>query len=353
MPRGEGLAHRSHIPGPVTMSKDSILLLESVVGESIHMPDNGGLTADALVNHVKRSTNNELVAEFISIDEEPKSATYLEAAKEENLYYRNRYYNVLSMDHSRVRINSGTYINANFADGYKQKNAYIAAQGPLDETFTDFWEMIWEQSVMTIAMATRLAGEGRFSSLCGEYWPRVDGQVDQYGEFEVRNKGIEKQKDLTVTALVLQNLTTGESRDIAHLQFTGWPDYDVPSSAAAFLSFLSRVRQSQLEAMERQTSGWTGHPLGPPILVHCSAGIGRTGTFCTVDISLQRLVDIGTVDITGTLQKLRSQRSLCIQTHQQYVFTYLAILEHCSREGLLKDKDSKAYVKRLCENFRK
>ncbi|XP_064618737.1 tyrosine-protein phosphatase non-receptor type 9-like isoform X2 [Lineus longissimus] len=317
--------------------------------DSIHMPEAGGMTVEELVKYVRQRRKNGLVAEYMSIKCEPPAGTFLEAKKKQNAC-RNRYTDVLCMDHSRVKLTrqSEDYINANFVDGYRQKNAYINTQGPLPKTFPDFWDMIWEESVVTIVMTTRTIERSRIK--CGQYWPKEEETAEQYGDFVVINCGIEKTRDYTVTSLVLQNVGTGESREVTHLQFTSWPDYGVPRTAAAFLDFLFRVRQCQQDAMKRLSEVWTGHPLGPPIVVHCSAGIGRTGTFCTIDISIHRLADIGTVDVEKTVRRIRSQRAFSIQMPDQYVFSHLALLEHAQREGLIGDIDLEGFEERESES---
>jgi len=122
---------------------------------------------------------------------------------------------------------------------------------------------------------------------------------------------------------------------VTHFLFTAWPDYNVPHSADAMLRFLAAVRETQQRRLAELTPSWMGHPLGPPILVHCSAGIGRTGTFCTLDISIRRLEDVGTVDVQGTVEKVRSQRAHSIQMPDQFVFCHTALADYAvSREYL-------------------
>ncbi|MGH0159832.1 UNVERIFIED_CONTAM: hypothetical protein FKN15_070212 [Acipenser sinensis] len=130
-------------------------------------------------------------------------------------------------------------------------------------------------------------------------------------------------------------LQTGESRDVAHYLYMIWPDFGVPKSASGMLDFRSQVKQHQEAAFQAFGSEWTGPPGGPPIVVHCSAGIGRTGTFCTLDICLSRLEDIGTVDVNQTVKRMRTQRAFSIQTWDQYYFCYMAVLEYAQRRGLL------------------
>ena len=165
-------------------------------------------------------------------------------------------------------------------------------------------------------------------------------------------KDVNSFGDYVVTELLLthsgetksSNLphTPSVSRRVYHLQFLSWPDYGVPLSAGAMLDFLSAVREHRalgLDALETSWRGegkaWRGHVEGPPIVIHCSAGIGRTGTFIATDISTRRLEDIGSVDIDKTVRRIRTQRAFSIQMPDQYVFIHQAVLEFAQREGLL------------------
>lgn len=204
------------------------------------------------------------------------------------------------------------YINANYVDGYKQKNAFISTQGPLPKTYGDFWRMVWEQQCVVVVMTTRCLERGR--PKCGQYWPLGEEEAAEYGHFEIINLTTEQQSDYTISMLHLTNLKvpcrvplygenvshsysfltplffcflfipffivwqTRETRSVAHMQFTSWPDYGVPLSATAMLEFLQRMRDMQSGLVAAMGDTWIGHPLGPPIVVHCSAGIGRTGT---------------------------------------------------------------------------
>lgn len=109
---------------------------------------------------------------------------------------------------------------------------------------------------------------------------------------------------------------------------TSWPDFGVPSSAESCLHVVGLVREAQTDAVQALGPKWRGHPKGPPIIVHCSAGIGRTGTFCTIDVNVAHLTDVGKCEVSNTVKQFRTQRALTIQTVEQYEFCHLAILEH-------------------------
>ena len=139
------------------------------------------------------------------------------------------------------------------------------------------------------------------------------------------------------------NLKSNKSRNIVHSHFLSWPDHGVPKKASQILDFINIVRKNQQECLKqlnsRPSTKWNGHPLGPPICVHCSAGIGRTGTFCAIDISVNRLNDCKTVHVEETVKKIRLQRAQSVQMRDQYVFCYMAVLEYAQREKLLKNSN--------------
>ncbi|XP_073453569.1 tyrosine-protein phosphatase non-receptor type 9-like isoform X2 [Aquarana catesbeiana] len=305
---------------------------------SIHMPEEGGMTVLGLVQHVKRMKKRGIFQEYEEIRKESPVGIF-DVSKKPYNQSKNRYSDVLCLDQSRVKLGLiGTdettdYINASFMDGYKRKNAYIATQGPLPKTFDDFWRMVWEQRVLIIVMTTRVIERGRIK--CGQYWPLEAGRSEDSGHFVIRNIHIDLFQDFKLTHLDLYNKQTGESRSVAHYQYMSWPDFGVPKSASAMLDFRAQVKQHQAVAVQAMGSEWTGHPAGPPIVIHCSAGIGRTGTFCTLDICLSRLENIGTVDVLQTVKRMRTQRAFSIQTWDQYYFCYMAIIEYAQRKRLL------------------
>uniref|UniRef100_A0A4W6BP88 Tyrosine-protein phosphatase non-receptor type 9 n=1 Tax=Lates calcarifer TaxID=8187 RepID=A0A4W6BP88_LATCA len=297
---------------------------------SVHMPEQGGMTVHDLVEHVKRKKKKGIYQEYEEIRKEPPAGSFDYSKKLSN-QIKNRYSDVLCLDQSRVRLcqlsddedETSDYINASFMDGYKRSNAYIATQGPLPKTFGDFWRMVWEQFVLIIVMTTRVVERGRVK--CGQYWPLEEGRTEQHGYFLVRNTHIEVFQDFKLSHLELYNTQSGERREVYHYLYVSWPDFGVPKSASAMLDFREHVLQRREAAVKR----------GPPVVVHCSAGIGRTGTFCTLDICLSRLEDIGTVDVRQTVRRMRTQRAFSIQTWDQYYFCYTAVIEYAQRHGKL------------------
>uniref|UniRef100_A0A665WQQ5 Tyrosine-protein phosphatase non-receptor type 9 n=1 Tax=Echeneis naucrates TaxID=173247 RepID=A0A665WQQ5_ECHNA len=307
---------------------------------SVHMPEPGGMTVHELVDYVKRKKKKGIYQEYEEIRKEPPGGTFDYSKKLSN-QIKNRYSDVLCLDQSRVRLcqlsddedETSDYINASFMDGYKRSNAYIATQGPLPKTFGDFWRMVWEQMVLIIVMTTRVVERGRVK--CGQYWPLEEGRAEQHGYFLVRNTHVQLFQDFKLSHLELYNTQSGERREVCHYLYVSWPDFGVPKSASAMLDFREHVLQRREAAVQSLGSTWTGPPGGPPVVVHCSAGIGRTGTFCTLDICLSRLEDIGTIDVRQTVRRMRTQRAFSIQTWDQYYFCYTAVIEYAQRNGKL------------------
>jgi len=322
----------------------------------LHSRTDSGMNLEEFIQYMKEKGRKGLYDEYNEVKNQPFEGTFDTSRMRENIS-KNRYTDVLAFDHSRVKIpvpeNSGTtessgdgeyltdYINANYVDGYEHPRAFISTQGPLPKTFPDFWRMIWNEKVVVIVMTTRTIERCR--QKCGQYWTLEVDSSESYGDINVTNVKVESFPDYVITTLLVSTKVREgceeENRTVTHMIFNSWPDYGVPHSAIAMLDFKTKVRQMQKEMTDLLGSNWTGHPNGPPIVVHCSAGIGRTGTFMTLDICLQRLEDTGKVDVKTTVEKIRSQRAHSIQMPDQYVFCYLAILEYALTRGLLQEID--------------
>lgn len=332
----KSLPRPPHQSSHLSLSDDE----ERWIEQSVHVPEQGGMTLPDLVEHVKRKKKKGIYQEYEEIRKEPPAGTFDYSKKMAN-QIKNRYSDVLCLDHSRVRLTqlcdgedeTSDYINASFMDGYRRRNAYIATQGPLPKTYVDFWRMVWEQMVLIIVMTTRVVERGRVK--CGQYWPLEDGRTEQHGYFLIKNTQVEVFQDFKLSHLELYNTQSGEKREVYHYLYVSWPDFGVPKSASAMLDFREHVLKRQKAATESLGSTWMGPRGGPPVVVHCSAGIGRTGTFCTLDICLSRLEDISTVDVCQTVRRMRTQRAFSIQTWDQYYFCYTAVIEYAQRHGKL------------------
>uniref|UniRef100_A0AAR2J7B7 protein-tyrosine-phosphatase n=1 Tax=Pygocentrus nattereri TaxID=42514 RepID=A0AAR2J7B7_PYGNA len=229
---------------------------------------------------------------------------------------KNRYANVIAYDHTRVvlvpvdGIMGSDYINANYIDGYRKQNAYIATQGPLPETFGDFWRMVWEQRAASVVMMTKLEEKSRIK--CDQYWPSRG--TDTYGLVQVTLLDTMELATFCVRTFSLHKSGCNERREVRQFQFTAWPDHGVPEYPTPFLAFLRRVKSCN-------------PPDAGPVIVHCSAGVGRTGCFIVIDAMLERIRHERTVDIYGHVTLMRSQRNYMVQTEDQYGFIHEALLE--------------------------
>ncbi|XP_034854191.1 receptor-type tyrosine-protein phosphatase S isoform X8 [Mirounga leonina] len=270
-----------------------------------------------MAEHTERLKANDslkLSQEYESID--PGQQFTWEHSNLEVNKPKNRYANVIAYDHSRVILQpiegivGSDYINANYVDGYRRQNAYIATQGPLPETFGDFWRMVWEQRSATIVMMTRLEEKSRIK--CDQYWPNRG--TETYGFIQVTLLDTIELATFCVRTFSLHKNGSSEKREVRQFQFTAWPDHGVPEYPTPFLAFLRRVKTCN-------------PPDAGPVVVHCSAGVGRTGCFIVIDAMLERIKPEKTVDVYGHVTLMRSQRNYMVQTEDQYSFIHEALLE--------------------------
>ncbi|XP_048019495.1 receptor-type tyrosine-protein phosphatase S isoform X3 [Megalobrama amblycephala] len=263
---------------------------------------------------LKANDNLHLSQEYESID--PGQQFTWEHSNLEVNKPKNRYANVIAYDHTRVvlaladGIMGSDYINANYIDGYRKQNAYIATQGPLPETFGDFWRMVWEQRAASVVMMTKLEEKSRIK--CDQYWPSRG--TDTYGAVQVTLLDTMELATFCVRTFSLHKSGSNERREVRQFQFTAWPDHGVPEYPTPFLAFLRRVKACN-------------PPDAGPVIVHCSAGVGRTGCFIVIDAMLERIRHERTVDVYGHVTLMRSQRNYMVQTEDQYGFIHEALLE--------------------------
>ncbi|KAM8773074.1 protein tyrosine phosphatase receptor type Db isoform 7-T9 [Acanthopagrus schlegelii] len=278
-----------------------------------------------LADHIERlkaNDNLKFSQEYESID--PGQQFTWENSNLEVNKPKNRYANVIAYDHSRVILSSidgvpgSDYINANYVDGYRRQNAYIATQGSLPETFGEFWRMVWEQHTANIIMMTKLEEKSRMPSYffskvkCDQYWPTRG--TETYGLIQVTLLDTVELATYSVRTFALYKSGSNEKREVRHFQFTAWPDHGVPEHPTPFLAFLRRVKACN-------------PPDAGPMVVHCSAGVGRTGCFIVIDAMAERIKHEKTLDIYGHVTLMRSQRNYMVQTEDQYIFIHDALLE--------------------------
>ncbi|XP_073797527.1 receptor-type tyrosine-protein phosphatase H isoform X2 [Danio rerio] len=268
--------------------------------------------------NMSRDDNRAFSAEYDDLSsvgvEQSKVAALLPENKD-----KNRFSNVLPYDTSRVHLTinkagDSDYINANYMPGYgNASREYIAAQGPLPSTVNDFWRMIWEKKSSTIVMVTNCTEGGRVK--CEQYWP-LDYTPCLYENLLVTVKSENKSQSWTLREFNVKNKMTSETRTVRHFHFTAWPDHGVPRGTEELIQFRDLIRQH----IESHFS--TG-----PTVVHCSAGVGRTGTLIALDVLLQQLNREKAVGVAAFVQEMRLNRPLMVQTESQYVFLHQCILD--------------------------
>jgi tyrosine-protein phosphatase non-receptor type 7 len=240
---------------------------------------------------------------------------------------KNRYKDILPNPQTRVSlflkfaVSNSDYINANYIRGFPDSGrGYIATQGPLPWTVDDFWRMVWEQKTSVIVMVTGL--EERRIVKCSRYWP--DSQVAltaSYGDLNVTlRKRVTTNPHFTVSHFHVTHREKLVSREVTHYWFTAWPDHGVPASTQPALDFLTHVRSHAQE-------------IPAPIVVHCSAGIGRTGVFIGADVGMTQLERQGEVDALKIVSTMRQDRGGMVQTEKQYIFLHQLLLAYAHQLG--------------------
>uniref|UniRef100_A0A2R8Z6U7 Receptor-type tyrosine-protein phosphatase U n=1 Tax=Pan paniscus TaxID=9597 RepID=A0A2R8Z6U7_PANPA len=220
-------------------------------------------------------------------------------------------------DRHRVKLHpmlgdpNADYINANYIDGYHRSNHFIATQGPKPEMVYDFWRMVWQEHCSSIVMITKLVEVGRVK--CSRYWPE---DSDTYGDIKITLVKTETLAEYVVRTFALERRGYSARHEVRQFHFTAWPEHGVPYHATGLLAFIRRVKAST-------------PPDAGPIVIHCSAGTGRTGCYIVLDVMLDMAECEGVVDIYNCVKTLCSRRVNMIQTEEQYIFIHDAILEAC------------------------
>ncbi|XP_067429605.1 tyrosine-protein phosphatase non-receptor type 13 isoform X5 [Thunnus thynnus] len=226
---------------------------------------------------------------------------------------KNRYKNIVPFDTTRVVLGKdGGYINANFIKmPVKDENfMYIACQGPLPTTLGDFWQMVWEQKSNVIAMMTQEVEGGKVK--CQRYWPDTPKTAEMVDDrLQITLIKDQYLDNFVIRLIEVKDIQTNEIQRVTHLNYTGWPDHGTPTQPEQLLTFISYMRHV--------------HRSGP-IITHCSAGIGRSGTLICIDVVLGLISKDADFDISDVVRNMRLQRQGMVQTEDQYIFCYQVIL---------------------------
>jgi len=248
---------------------------------------------------------------------------------------------VVPYDENRVLLVDGDgndYINATFINGYQHSpKAYIAAQGPIgdgelnqgrrEKTVDHFWSMIWQERIECIVMLTQIVESLR--PKCAQYWPEtVNDRLELSNGLQVILMAETMEESFIRRQFHLE--IDGQRRDVVQWHFREWLDSKAPEKSEHLLRFISRIRQTQPSS---------------PILVHCSAGVGRTGVYVALDILLQQIRDHDMIDVFNCVANLRRQRVRMVQTVEQYITIYNEI------EIAIKEKLSPFAIKEKLSPF--
>uniref|UniRef100_A0A8B9X1L9 Tyrosine-protein phosphatase non-receptor type 20 n=1 Tax=Bos mutus grunniens TaxID=30521 RepID=A0A8B9X1L9_BOSMU len=260
----------------------------------------------------KKVSEDEITQEFKALEVKNLPAVF-HSGNELHNRDKNRYRDILPYDSTRVPLGENKdYINASYIKiaNSREEYYYIATQGPLPTTTNDFWQMVWENNSNVIAMITK-EKEGGVTK-CHHYWPISMKKPLELNSCHIFLENYQILRYFIIRMFQVVKKSTGASHFVKHLQFTNWPDHGTPASAEGFIKYVHYVRKSHL----------TG-----PVVVHCSAGVGRTGVFLCVDVVFCAIEKNFSFDIMNIVSQMREQRHGMVQTKEQYMFCYKIVLE--------------------------
>ncbi|XP_004626926.1 tyrosine-protein phosphatase non-receptor type 14 [Octodon degus] len=324
---------------PLMLAALNGLSVARVTGRDDCRHDATRIPMDERFRTLKKKLEEGMVfTEYEQIPKKKANGIYSTAALPENAE-RSRIREVVPYEENRVELmptkeNNTGYINASHIRvvvGGAEWH-YIATQGPLPHTCHDFWQMVWEQGVNVIAMVTAEEEGGRNKS--HRYWPKLGSKHSSatYGKFKVTTKFRTDSGCYATTGLKVKHLLSGQERTVWHLQYTDWPDHGCPEDAQGFLSYLEEI-----QSVRRHTNSMLegAKNRAPPIVVHCSAGVGRTGVVILSELMIYCLEHNEKVDVPVMLQLLREQRMFMIQTITQYKFVYQVLIQFLQNSRLI------------------
>uniref|UniRef100_S4RLC3 Tyrosine-protein phosphatase non-receptor type n=1 Tax=Petromyzon marinus TaxID=7757 RepID=S4RLC3_PETMA len=335
--RGSGPAEISKL-GPIKLAAlNGLSISQLPVPEESREETARGQLDERCARLEKRVARGLVSAEYECIPRTRPDPVYSTAELPDN-QERNRFGDVLPYEQTRVELlpskdNPTGYINASHVRvrvGGEQWH-YIATQGPLPNTCQDFWQMIWEQGVSVIAMVTPEQESGR--QKCHRYWPKLGSKRNSanYGDYRVTTKFRTDSGSYATTGLKVKHLPSGQERTAWHLHYPDWPDHGCPEDVQRFLAFLEEV-----QSVRRHTNSMLPpHTASPPVVVHCSAGVGRSGVLILTEITIAGLEHNVQLDVPQALGVLRGQRMLMVQTLAQYQFVYQALIQFLNNSRLI------------------
>ncbi|XP_071854861.1 uncharacterized protein [Apostichopus japonicus] len=269
---------------------------------------------ETYMKNCEESKSNTLEQQFQGFNKGKQFAS--EVGEEDDNRQKNRFKNMIAYDHSRVILEKldgdphSDYYNANYIENAEENNAFIACQGPNTASIDDFWRMVIQEKVLNIVMLTNLIEKGK--ERCKQYWPKAVGDTQKFATCEVKWKSTENFADYEIRSLTV---TFGnERRKVRNWHYRTWPDMDVPQQATPLIGFAKKVKLQQ--------SASTG-----PLVVHCSAGVGRTGTFIALSTLMDAIHNKDIIDIYGFVEEMRENRIMMVQTALQFKFLHTCLLE--------------------------
>uniref|UniRef100_A0AAY4BJY3 protein-tyrosine-phosphatase n=1 Tax=Denticeps clupeoides TaxID=299321 RepID=A0AAY4BJY3_9TELE len=280
------------------------------------------LDVSSLEGHLQKLHNTYAPSDRVGLEEEFKKLTNMRIMKENmrtgNLpanMKKNRVLQIIPYDFNRVILSMRRgqeftdYINASFIDGYRQKDYFIATQGPLSHTVEDFWRMVWEWKCHSIVMLTEL--QEREQDKCFQYWPSENSVT--YSDYTVEIKGDTLSDTFSLRDLVLTHNQEKQMRMVRHFHFHGWPEIGIPAEGKGMIDIIASVQKQQQHEHPF-------HTLYYNYTVHW-----RTGTFIALSNILERVKAEGLLDVFQTVKSLRMQRPHMVQTVEQYDFCYRVV----------------------------
>ncbi|KAL3879734.1 hypothetical protein ACJMK2_032020, partial [Sinanodonta woodiana] len=312
IPRKETLKEELHSENPDTYYN----LLKSLPRGMISLSD--------LWDYVQEKCLDDkyFAEEFETLPSGPQLAT--DAAQLPENRKKNRYKDLYAYDVNRVQLkplgnDESDYINASFVDGYSTQRMYIASQGTTKQNLNDFWRMLWQYDVEKIVMLTGLFEGGKHK--CELYWPE-EGQTSTFGCVSVTLHDTDLFADYVIRTLEMS--VSNESKRLTQFHYTAWPDKGVPRATSSLVLFWNRVNREKTNK---------------PIVVHCSAGIGRTGTYIALDILVSQGRVEGNVNVSACVSNIRRQRVNMVQTKEQYIFLHETLVEALMLSGTATTSD--------------